>query len=106
MKGNACLTCDKFATDASYLPELADQLERTNHLIEERQQAFRDRTGQEMDEDNIWLSGRRQEQLALGSVIVTLGRTRVSDGPAQAVRGGGVAARHDRLIVGDREGRP
>ena len=28
-KGNACLTCDKFATDATFLPELQTQLART-----------------------------------------------------------------------------
>ena len=28
-KGNACLTCDKFATDATFLPELRTQQART-----------------------------------------------------------------------------
>ena len=35
-KGNACLTCDKFATDATFLPELTTQLTRTEQLIGER----------------------------------------------------------------------
>ncbi|MEU8894176.1 tyrosine-type recombinase/integrase [Streptomyces sp. NPDC048442] len=61
-KGNACLTCDKFATDATFLPELTTQRQRTSQLIEERQQAFTARTGQPMGEDNIWLAGRSQEQ--------------------------------------------
>ena len=40
-KGNACLTCDKFATDATFLPELTTQLDRTDQLITERREAFR-----------------------------------------------------------------
>ena len=46
-KGNACLTCDKFATDATFLPELQTQLARTDQLITERRQAFKTRTGQD-----------------------------------------------------------
>ena len=56
-KGNACLTCDKFATDASFLPELNDQLQRTGQLIETRQAAFTARTGAPMSQDNVWLAG-------------------------------------------------
>ena len=52
-KGNACLTCDKFATDATFLPELTTQLTRTEQLIGERCQTFKARTGQEMSEDNV-----------------------------------------------------
>ena len=40
-RGNACLTCDKFTTDASYLPEHEQQLAKLNDLIEQRQAAFR-----------------------------------------------------------------
>ncbi len=39
-KGNACLTCEKFTTDATFLPELQIQRQRTEQLITERQQAF------------------------------------------------------------------
>ncbi len=101
LKGNACLTCDKFATDASFLPELHAQQDRTATLIAERRSAFRARTGQEMTEDNVWLAGRRQEHDALGRVILTLERTRLSDGTAQAIRGAGVQARTDP--VADRQ---
>jgi hypothetical protein len=53
-KGNARLTCDKFATDATYLPELTTQLNRTEQLITQRREAFKARTGQELSEDNVW----------------------------------------------------
>jgi hypothetical protein len=81
-KGNACLTCDKFATDATFLPELRTQQART---------------GQQMSEDNIWLAGRRQEHDALGRIILTLEHTRPVDGAGQAVRGAGVDARTDAI---------
>ncbi|MFE3645661.1 tyrosine-type recombinase/integrase [Streptomyces sp. NPDC059169] len=96
-KGNACLTCDKFATDATFLPELTAQQQRTGQLIEERQNAFTARTGQPMSEENVWLAGRRQEQDALGRIILKLEQTRLADGPPQAVRGAGVDARTDAI---------
>jgi len=96
-KGNACLTCDKFATDATFLPELQTQLTRTGQLIEDRRAAFQARTGQEIGEDNIWLAGRRQERDALGRIILKLERTRLTDGTIRAVRGAGVEARIDAI---------
>ena len=97
VKGNACLTCDKFATDATFLPELQTQRARTGQLIDQRRTAFEARTGQQMSEDNIWLAGRRQEQDALGRIILTLEHTRPADGTVPAVRGAGVAARIDAI---------
>jgi len=47
-RGNACLTCDKFTTDASYLPEHGTQLGKLSELIAQRQEAFRARTGEDM----------------------------------------------------------
>ena len=38
-RGNACLTCDHFATDARHLPELNVQLSETEALIERRRAA-------------------------------------------------------------------
>ncbi len=93
-----CLSCDKFATDASFLPELHAQRARTTELIEQRRAAFLARTGQAMGEDNVWLAGRRQEHDALGRVILTLESTRLADGPPRAVRGAGVDARTNAII--------
>jgi hypothetical protein len=101
-KGNACLTCDKFATDPTFLPELQAQLARTGQLIDERRAAFQARTGQQLGEDNVWLAGRRQEQDALGRIIVKLEQTRLADGTIRAVRGAGVTARTD-AITNDRD---
>ena len=102
-RGNACLSCDKFATDASFLPELRQQKDKTLHLIDQRQQAFSARTGTLMGEDNIWLQGRRREAASLEAIITTLqhhpetgsepGPAARPGAPAQAVRGAGVAAR-------------
>jgi integrase len=99
VKGNACLSCDKFATDATFLPELHAQRVRTGELIEQRRAAFLARTGRQMGEDNVWLAGRRQEHDALGRVILTLERTRLADDTSRAVRGAGVHARTDTIIA-------
>jgi integrase len=98
VKGNACLTCDKFATDATFLPELQAQRDRTGQLIEQRRSAFYTRTGRELGEDNVWLTGRRQEHDALGRIILKLEHTRHADGTVQAIRGAGVDARSDATI--------
>ncbi|GAA3422477.1 tyrosine-type recombinase/integrase [Streptosporangium vulgare] len=97
-KGNACLTCDKFTTDASFLPELRTQQQRTEQLITERRRTFQTRTGQPMSTDNIWLAGRLQEQDALGRIILKIEQTAPADG-ARAVRGAGVSARTDAQAV-------
>jgi integrase len=97
IKGNACLTCDKFATDATFLPELQTQMARTGQLIDQRRAAFQAGTGQPLSNDNIWLTGRRQEHDALGRIIVKLEQTRLADGTVRAVRGAGVEARIDAI---------
>ena len=98
-KGNACLTCDKFATDATFLPELQTQLARTEQLVTERCAMFEARTGAPMGQDNIWLAGRRQERDALGRIILTLNNIRGADGTVQAIRGAGVQARTEAIIA-------
>jgi integrase len=111
-RGNACLTCGKFATDASFLPELRQQQDRTLHLIGQRQQAFRARTGQPMSEDNVWLQGRRREAASLQAIITTLeNQPGTQPGPAaghvpprQAVRGAGVTARTAQAARASRPG--
>ena len=85
-KGNACLTCDKFATDATFLPELTSQLNRTGQLVETRQAAFLARTGTPMGEDNVWLAGLRTEQNALRAIITKLERHPAPSRPAAGPR--------------------
>ncbi|OIJ86180.1 hypothetical protein BIV24_27070 [Streptomyces colonosanans] len=93
-KGNACLTCDKFVTDASHRDELQHQLGQTEALIARRQAQFTARHGEPMGEDNIWLSGRLAETRALDKVLVALDQVSVrEDGQLRAVRGAGAADR-------------
>jgi integrase len=90
-RANACLTCDKFATDRSYLSEHEQQLNLVAELIDTRKQAFEARTGREMTDENIWLAERRKEQQALGKIIAAVSDPQAD---AQAVRGAG-ARKHD-----------
>jgi integrase len=92
-RGNACLTCDKFTTDSSYLPEHEQQLERLSELIDQRQAAFRARTGEEMTGSNVWLEQRLTEQRALEKIITVLKQPELTKHPDQAVRGAGTNGR-------------
>jgi Phage integrase family len=92
-RGNACLTCDKFTTDASYLPEHEQQLGKLNELIAQRQAVFRARTGEEMSGSNVWLEQRLTEQRALQKIIAVLRDPQLAEHPDQAVRGPGTGAR-------------
>jgi integrase len=100
-RGNACLTCDKFATDATFLPELRGQEDRTLALIDSRQAAFTARTGAPMTPGNVWLEGRQREAAALDAIITALDAMPDTAGPGQpgAVRGAGVPARTDTAIA-------
>ena len=101
-RGNACLTCDKFATDATFLPELRAQKDRTLALIDTRQAAFTARTGSP-DDAGQRVAGRpaarsrrpRRHHHHPGS------RTPETAAPGQpgAVRGAGVPARTDTAIA-------
>ena len=92
-RGNACLTCDKFTTDRSYLPEHEQQLQKLDDLITQRQSAFRARTGEEMSASNVWLQQRLTEQRALQKIITVLADPQLAERPDQAVRGPGTGAR-------------
>ncbi|WP_051133634.1 tyrosine-type recombinase/integrase [Nocardia paucivorans] len=93
-KGNACLTCDKFVTDASHRSELQRQLTDTERLIDQRQQQFTARYGEPMDTGNVWLDGRQGEATALRKVLVALDHITVHDnGQLRAVRGAGTLER-------------
>jgi integrase len=88
-RGNACLTCDHFATDARHLGELRAQLAATEELIQARQAQHRQRTGAEMGSGHIWLAGRNAELASLRAIIAAL---EAGQRPG-AVRGAGVPAR-------------
>ncbi|WP_433237535.1 hypothetical protein ACQPYK_29100 [Streptosporangium sp. CA-135522] len=91
-KGNACLTCDKFVTDATHCEELERQLEQSEELIVKRQAQFAARHGEPMREDNVWLAGRLAETGALRKVLLALDQVTVrGGGQLRAVRGAGAA---------------
>lgn len=93
-KGNACLTCEKFVTDASHRGELERQLTDTQTLIDRRQAQFTARFGEPMGIDNIWLAGRLAETTALRKVLLALGQVTVHEnGKHRAVRGAGALDR-------------
>ncbi|MEI6362431.1 MAG: tyrosine-type recombinase/integrase [Actinomycetes bacterium] len=88
-KGNACLACDKFATDGSHAPELARQLQQTRMLIEDRKAAFQRKYGTPMSDDNVWLQGREAEVSSLANILLAVEVLPGSD----AVRGAGARDR-------------
>lgn len=98
-KGNACLTCDKFVTDASHRDELQHQLAQTEALITRRQAQFTARHGELMGEDNIWLAGRIAETRALTKVLVAVDHVGVQEGGTiRAVRGAGAPDRAELSV--------
>jgi hypothetical protein len=100
-RGNACLTCGKFATDATFLPELRVQKERTVTLIDSRQAAFTARADAPMAPGNVWLDGRQREADALGAIITALETApeTPADGKAQSAVGAGTTVRADAAVT-------
>lgn len=94
-RGNACLTCDHYATDFRYLDELQVQLAETETLIARRQAQHRDRTGAQMSEGNVWLDQRLTECRSLRAIIAAL---KSAGQEGRAVRGRGVPGRTDRPV--------
>lgn len=83
-RGNACLTCSVFVTDQSHHSALARQLKETEELITSSTNAFHQRYGHAMPEDNVWLAQRRGEQASLTRLLATM-----ADHPGRAIQGGG-----------------
>jgi hypothetical protein len=100
-RGNACLTCDTFATDASYTPEHEQQLAKLRGLIAERQHAFAAKTGAPMSTSNVWLQQRLSEQRALEQIITVLHDPQLAGAPDQGVRGAGTSARAANHLCSD-----
>jgi len=71
-KGNACLSCGHFATDRTHLDELTQQRSDTIALLEQRRRDYTNRTGRPLDDNNIWITGRRHEIASLDAIIATL----------------------------------
>lgn len=92
-RGNACLTCDKFATDATHLEDHEHQLDLLGDLINSRKSAFEARTSREMEDTNVWLAERLNERRALELIIVKLHDPSTAGAAGHAVRGAGTPAR-------------
>jgi integrase len=88
-KGNACLSCTKFVTDATFNESLQQQLAETSKLIDRRQATHHQRFGEPMTHDNIWFQGRTQEVEALNAILISLSGIRNADGTFTPVRGAG-----------------
>ncbi len=86
-RGNACLTCTKFVTDASFLDEHRTQHGRLLELVTARDAAHLQRTGRPMSEENVWKRERLRERQALERIIGKLER---DDLTGQAIRAPGV----------------
>jgi integrase len=99
-RGNACLTCDHFATDARHLDELRAQLAATEDLIQTRQAQHRQRTGAEMGPDHIWLTERARELASLRAIIAAL----AAGSCGGAVRGPGVPTRPVPVTISPKPG--
>ncbi len=98
-RGNACLTCPKFATDRAYYDAHTNHLHAIDELIEQRQAEFLARHGAPMSEDNVWLAGRRQERAALQAVLASLEAQSADD--ERAIRGAGAGAKLEQPVTLD-----
>jgi integrase len=93
-RGNACLTCDHFATDARHLDELRAQLADTETLVARRQTQHQQRTGVPMGPDHVWLTERSRELASLRAIIASL----AAQPCPGALRGAGTSARTGRPV--------
>ncbi|WP_125569388.1 tyrosine-type recombinase/integrase [Nocardioides baekrokdamisoli] len=99
-RGNACLSCSMWTTDASHRPELEKQLAATVQLVAARQEGFLGKFGVPMPDDNIWLATRRREEASLRQVLTTLDEIQRRGDSSGAVRGAGADLQSDPHVVG------
>lgn len=92
-KGNACLGCGHFATDATHLDELIDQRAKTLTLVDVRRSQYRQRTGRELTDDNVWVHERRREIASLDAIIDRLRTDNSVSEHGNSVGGAGTAKR-------------
>ena len=90
-KGNACLSCGHFATDATHTAELKDQYAKTAALIELRRTQHLQRTGRELTDDNVWIAARRRELHSLQAILDRLAADEAVH--AEAIAGAGTKGR-------------
>lgn len=71
-KGNTCLSCGHYATDATDLDELHRHLTATETLLAQRRQQFKERAGRELTDDNVWVNERLHDIVSLQAIITRL----------------------------------
>ncbi len=105
-KGNACLSCGHFATDATHLHDLRGQLTATQTLLAGRRRQFAERTGRELTDDNVWVSERLREIVSLQALIARLSNhsdALAGSGSApSAIAGAATAGRRPQLPIATR----
>ncbi|WP_457134609.1 tyrosine-type recombinase/integrase [Mycobacteroides abscessus] len=92
-KGNACLSCGHFATDTTHLGELTDQRTKTLALIDARRDQYRQRTGRDLTDDNVWIHHRRREIASLDAIINRLQQHPDDGESGTSIGGAGTANR-------------
>lgn len=97
-KGNACLSCGHFATEATHLHELTDQRVKALALIDVRRDQYRQRTGRDLTDDNVWVHERRCEIASLDAIIDRLQRD-PGTGAHAAIAGAGTANRAPQMQI-------
>lgn len=100
-KGNACLSCTKFVTDASFTDALLRQRDETRALVQRRQRAHEERFGEAMTDDNVWLKGRTEELTALTAILHAIDSVRRKDGTVVPLRGAGAPQQRQDPQPGD-----
>jgi hypothetical protein len=66
------LSCGHFATDATHAAELRGHHTKTTALIELRRNQYRQRTGRELTDDNVWIAERLGELNSLDAILERL----------------------------------
>ena len=98
--GNACLSCGHFATDITHAGELRDQRARTTALIELRRNQYRQRTGRELTDDNVWIRERLRELNSLDAILERLATDEAA--PNETITGAGTAKRLPLQVIATR----
>jgi hypothetical protein len=98
--GNACLSCGHFATDITHTGELRDQRARTTALIELRRNQYRQRTGRELTDDNVWIRERLRELNSLDAILERLATDEAA--PNETITGAGTAKRLPLQVIATR----
>ncbi|MFC5937579.1 transposase, partial [Mycobacterium bouchedurhonense] len=92
--------CGHFATDITHAAELRDQHTKTAALIELRRQQYRQRTGRELTDDNVWIRERLRELNSLQAILERLAAD--AGTPESAISGAGTFRRLPLHVIATR----